>query len=123
MARCEQGYLCDVCGGDVEEITVSDLYLRYVLGEVRTEELHRSRERHIRCHPELAQFIIDPAFGPVVCTGVFAKASLEPASVAEEEERVTSAWRRLQQLPGLGLPIVEYPLTEVRQARSRQPAP
>ena len=119
MARCEQGYLCDVCGGEVEEITVSDLYLRYVLGEVRPEELHRSRERHIRCHPELSQFITDPAFEPVVCPGVFAKTSLDPASVAEEEERVTRAWRRLQELPGLGLPILEYPLPEARQAWTR----
>ena len=28
MARCDQGYLCDVCGQDVEAITESDLYLR-----------------------------------------------------------------------------------------------
>ena len=34
MARCDQGYLCEVCGRDVEAITESDLYLRYVLGEV-----------------------------------------------------------------------------------------
>ena len=27
MAKCEEGYLCDVCGGDVEAITESDLYL------------------------------------------------------------------------------------------------
>ena len=37
MARCEQGYLCDVCGQDVGEITESDLYLRYLLGEVPPE--------------------------------------------------------------------------------------
>ena len=51
MARCEQGYLCDVCGAEVAEITESDLYLRYVLGEVAPEKLHLSRERHIRCNP------------------------------------------------------------------------
>ena len=34
MARCDQGYLCEVCGAEVEEITESDLYLAYVLGEV-----------------------------------------------------------------------------------------
>ena len=39
MARCEQGYLCEVCGQDVGEIPGSDLYLRYVLGEVPPEEL------------------------------------------------------------------------------------
>ena len=33
MARCEKGYLCSVCGQDVEAITESELYLQYVLGE------------------------------------------------------------------------------------------
>jgi hypothetical protein len=39
MVACEQGYLCDVCGRDVEAITESDLYLRYVLGEVSLPEV------------------------------------------------------------------------------------
>ena len=34
MARCDQGYLCAVCGAEVEEMTESELYLAYVLGEV-----------------------------------------------------------------------------------------
>ena len=41
MAKCEQGYMCDVCGKDVEDITDSDLYLRYILGEVRPDHLRR----------------------------------------------------------------------------------
>src|SRR3569833_2928011 len=53
--RCEEGYLCDVCGGDVEEITDSDLYLRYVIGMVDPETLHTTRERHVRCNPALTQ--------------------------------------------------------------------
>ncbi|TMQ33115.1 MAG: hypothetical protein E6K70_14920, partial [Planctomycetota bacterium] len=73
MALCEQGYLCDVCGQEVEEITDSDLYLRYVLGEVHPEQLHLLRERHIRCNPVTAQFIVDPGFEPVRCEGAFAK--------------------------------------------------
>ena len=117
MAKCEQGYLCDVCGSDVENMTDSDLYLRFILGEVRPEELHVSRERHIRCNPVLAQFIADPSFQPVVCEGAFAKGFLDADSVAEQEERVTRAWRRLQQLPGSGIPILEYPLAEVRLAK------
>ena len=56
MARCEQGYLCDVCGLDVEAITESDLYLRYVMGEVSPLDLPKQRERHIRCDPALAQW-------------------------------------------------------------------
>ena len=116
MTRCEEGYLCEVCGQDVAAITESDLYLRYVLGEVPPERLHTLRERHIRCNPALAQFIIDPAFEPVRCAGPFAKENLDPAYVAEEEARVTRGWRRLQELPSLGLTIAEYPLPEVRAA-------
>ena len=116
MARCEQGYLCDVCGGDVAEITDSDLYLRYVLGEVPPEQLHRLRERHVRCNPSLAQFIVDATFEPVRAEGPFAKEQLDAAFVAEQEERVTRGWRRLQELPRLGLTIVEYPLSEVIEA-------
>jgi hypothetical protein len=116
MARCEQGYLCEVCGQDVAEMTDSDLYLRYVLGEVPPERLHLLRERHVRCNPALAQFIVDPRFEPVRCEGAFAKENLDPAYVAEEEARVTRGWRRLQELPTLGLTIVEYPLPEVLEA-------
>src|SRR5262249_8415812 len=114
MARCEQGYLCDVCGAEVEAITDSDLYLRYVLGEVPPEELHLSRERHIRCHPELAQYIVDPGFPPLRCDNFFAKETLAAAFVAAEEIRVTCGWRRLQEVPKLGIPIIEYPLPEAR---------
>jgi hypothetical protein len=110
MARCEQGYLCDVCGGEVGEITESDLYLRYVLREVPPEQLHLLPERHIRCNPALAQYIVDPAFEPVHCEGVFAKEQMDPAFVAAEEARVTRGWRRLQELPRLGLAIIDYPL-------------
>jgi hypothetical protein len=116
MARCEQGYLCHVCGGDVGEITESDLYLRFVLGEVPAEQLHLQPERHIRCNPSLAQYIVDPAFPAVQCEGAFAKEFLDTAFTASEEERVTRAWRRLQELPTMGVPITEYPLPEVREA-------
>jgi hypothetical protein len=119
MARCEEGYRCDVCGGDVEEITDSDLYLRYILGEVDPEHLPQMRERHIRCNPATAQFIVDPGFDPVSCPGFFAKEQLDTTYVAEQEERVTRAWRRLQQVPKLGIPLTEYPLPEVRQAWQR----
>ena len=115
MALCEQGYLCDVCGEEVEEITDSDLYLRYVLGEVAPEKLHLLRERHLRCNPSVAQFIIDERFAPVICDGPFAKASLDPAYVVEQEARITRGWRRLQEIPTLGVSILEYPLPEIRE--------
>jgi hypothetical protein len=115
MARCEQGYLCDVCAKDVAEITESDLYLRYVLGDVPPEQLHRMPERHIRCNPSLAQYIVDSAFEAVHCEGPFSKTSLDAAYVAEQEALVTRAWRHLQELPRLRIPIIEYPLPEVRE--------
>jgi hypothetical protein len=49
--RCEEGYCCQVCGAEVAEITQSALYLRYVLGEVRLEELPHDRlgqRQHLR---------------------------------------------------------------------------
>jgi hypothetical protein len=110
MARCEQGYLCEVCGQEVGEITESDLYLRYVLGEVPPEQLHLLPERHLRCNPALTQYIVDPAFEPVHCEGVFAKEQMDRDFVAAEEARVTRGWRRLQELPCLGIPIIDYPL-------------
>jgi hypothetical protein len=117
VVACEQGYLCDVCGEDVEAITESDLYLRYILGEVPPLALPSMRERHIRCNPATAQYIVDPAFQPPVrCEGMFAKELLDAAYVAEQEARVTRAWRRLQEIPTLGIPITEYPLPEVLQA-------
>ncbi len=111
MAKCDEGYRCEVCGRDVEAVTDSDLYLRYILGEVPLELLHRLRERHVRCNPALAQYITDDGFEPVVCDGPFGKAELAPDFVREEERRVTRAWRRLQAIPRLGLTVPEYPLS------------
>jgi hypothetical protein len=113
MVQCELGYLCEVCGKDVEELTESDLYLRYVLGEVDPEVLHLSPERHIRCNPTLGQFIIAQGFEPIRVEGFFSKAELDREFVVEEEARVTRGYLRLQELPELGLSIAEYPLPEV----------
>ena len=110
MAKCDEGYRCEVCGCDVEEIIDSDLYLRYVLGEVPLELLHRLPERHIRCNPALAQFIVVPEFEPVICSGPFGKSELDPFFVSAEEDRITRGWRRLQAIPSLGLTVPEYPL-------------
>ena len=123
MAVCEQGYLCEVCGEDVEDITESDLYLRYVLGEVDPETLHVSPERHIRCNPTLAQFIVAEGFAPVVVAGPFAKAGLDPEFVAEEEARVTRGYLRLLEIFEQELALTEYPLPEVRSRWEGPPAP
>jgi hypothetical protein len=120
MVACEQGYLCDVCGKDVEAITESDLYLRYIMGEVSPLALPGMRERHIRCNPATAQYIADSAFEPVKCEGVFAKETLTREYVAQQEALVTRAWRRLQEVPRLRVPLTEYPLEEVRERWKRR---
>ncbi len=111
--QCDTGYICDVCGRDVEAITDSDLYLRYIMGDVPPFELPRQRERHIRCNPAMAQYIVDDGFASVECPGIFAKANLDADFVREQEALVTRAWCRLQAIPQLGVPIPEYPLPEV----------
>ena len=116
MARCEEGYLCDVCGGDVEHIWESDLYLRYVIGQLDPETLHTTRERHIRCNKALAQFIVDPDFEPVAVSGDFDKRLLDPVFVREQERLLTRGWKRLRELEHLeGVSLLDYPLPEVRE--------
>ena len=115
MARCDEGYLCEVCGEEVKGIAESDLYLRYVIGEIDSHELLAAPERHLRCNPFLAQFIVDPAFKPATVDGPFAKEHLDPDEVAAKESLVTRGWRRLREVRKLGLSIAEYPLEEVRR--------
>lgn len=122
MAKCDEGYLCEVCGHDVAELTESDLYLRYVIGMLDPEVLHTTPERHIACNPTLAQYIVDERFEPVVVEGPFDKRTLDPAFVAEREALVTRGWRRLHEVRGSDVPIIAYPLPEVLE-RLRQAAP
>jgi hypothetical protein len=120
MAKCDEGYLCEVCGEDVAKITDSDLYLRYVIGMLDPEVLHTSPERHIRCNPSLAQFIVDEKFKPVVVEGPFDKRQLDADFVRRREELVTRGYHRLREVVKLGLPIIEYPLPEVLEAIKRR---
>jgi len=115
MAKCDEGYLCDVCGQDVAEIIDSDLYLRYVVGMLDPETLHTTPERHIRCNPALAQYIVADDFELVVVDGPFDKRALDPAFVREQEALFTRGWRRLREVVEIGLPIIEYPLPEVME--------
>lgn len=113
MAKCDQGYVCDVCGEDVAELTDSDLYLRYIVGMLDPEVLHTTPERHIRCNPALAQYIVAEDFVPVVMDGPFDKRQLDAGFVAERESLLTRGWLRLNEVVRLGVPIIEYPLPEV----------
>ena len=110
MARCDQGYLCQVCGEEVEEIIDSDLYLAFVLGEVQAELLLDQPERHMRCNPERAQYILDLEFPPVECQGFFDKRLLDAVYVAEEEARVTRAFRHLRAVARRGGSVFDSPL-------------
>ena len=121
MAKCEEGYLCDVCGGDVETISESDLYLRYVIGLIDPETLHTTRERHIRCNPTLAQFIVAADFEVVLVDGPFDKRQLDAEYVHQQEELVTRGWKRLHELERRREPtILDYPLPEVRAKLATQ---
>jgi len=90
MAKCEEGYLCEVCGRDVENLFDSDLYLRYVIG------------------------MVDPEVPAVTIEGDFDKRLLDAGYVRDRETLVTRGYRRLKELAALDLPIIDYPLPEVR---------
>ena len=111
MAKCDLGYLCEVCGDEVEDITDSDLYLRYVIGEIEARFLMTAPERHLRCNPVMAQFIVDPAFEPVAVEGPFDKSLMAAEDVVAREDLATRGWRRLQVVRSLGLSISDYPLS------------
>lgn len=116
MARCEEGYRCDVCGGDVENLRESELYLRYVIGEVDPEVLHTTPERHLRCNPVLAQFIDHPEFDPVRTDGPFSLENLDAEFVAERRKLLTAGYARLLELEATGgdRDVTSYPLPEAR---------
>ncbi len=118
MAKCDEGYLCKVCGEEAETLTDSDLYLRYVVGMLDPELLHTSDELHIRCNPVVAQYIVAEDFQPVVVEGPFDKRTLDKKYVQQQEALLTRGWQRLQQLLAEGVPptILEYPLPEVIDA-------
>lgn len=121
MAKCDEGYLCIVCGEDVAEVTDSDLYLRYVIGLLDPELLHATPERHIRCNELLAQFIVDESFEPVFVSGEFGKAALDRQYVAEREALVTRGWKRLHEIKSLGeVSVLDLPLPEVIARMSSQ---
>ncbi|MCC6508464.1 MAG: hypothetical protein IT423_05110 [Pirellulaceae bacterium] len=115
MAKCEEGYLCEVCGGDVEHLRDSALYLQFILGWIDPETLHTRRELHIDCAPVLAQFIDDPSFGAQVSVPAeFAKDNLDGQFARERTAEVSRAYRRLRELDAMPdrPPVIEYLLPE-----------
>lgn len=121
MAKCDEGYLCQVCGEDVAKITDSDLYLRYVIGLIDPELLHASPEKHIRCNPTLAQFIVADDFEPVNVEGEFSKLNLDVDYVRQRESLVSRGYQRLKLIKTLGqVSILEFPLPEVIEQMQQQ---
>ena len=121
MAKCDEGYRCDVCGNDVTSIVDSDLYLRYVIGELDPEVLHTSAERHLRCNPVLSQFIDYEDFEPIIVEGEFCKSHLDPKYSKERTELVTRGYTRLLQIGATegDRDVTGYPLPEaIKKYRS-----
>jgi len=116
MAPCDQGYLCDVCGEEVTSIRESDLYLRFVTGQIKSRELLKAPERHLRCNPVAAQFINAPQFSSIRAEGPFSRDELDQEFVACQVDLHTRGWNRLQELAEIAqaTPIAEYPLPEFR---------
>jgi hypothetical protein len=117
MAKCDEGYRCEVCGQDVTSIVDSDLYLRYVIGELDPEVLHTSPERHIRCNPVLAQFIEADGFQRVTVEGELSRAGLDNQYARQRTDLVSRGYLRLREIaaePGHD-DVTEYPLPEAIQ--------
>ncbi len=117
MAKCDEGYRCDVCGKDVTSIVDSDLYLRYVIGQLGPEILHSSPERHLRCNPVLAQFIEHPQFESLRVTGPMTKDQLDPEAAAAQTELISRGYRRLLEIAATegDRDVTAYPLPEAIQ--------
>ena len=113
MAKCDEGYLCEVCGKDVAALTDSDLYLRYIVGMLDPEVLHTTPERHVRCNPTLAQYVVADDFEPIEVEGPFDKRTLDADFTRQQEQLLTRGWQRLKQVAGQELKIIDYPLPEV----------
>ncbi|QDT08848.1 hypothetical protein [Planctomycetes bacterium K23_9] len=114
MAKCDEGYLCEVCGDDVSSIVDSDLYLRYVIGELDPEVLHTSPERHIRCNPVLAQFIDHNNFARVTVAGDLSREKLDADYVQTRQQLVSRGYGRLLEIAATqgDRDVTAYPLPE-----------
>ena len=116
MAKCDEGYLCEVCSEEVEGLIESALYLQYVIGWIDPETLHTRRECHLRCNPVLAQFIDDKRFAPMVIEGDLDRRMLDAEFVRERSALVTRGYARLWEINKRrkNLTVAEYPLEDAR---------
>ena len=114
MARCDQGYLCQICGEEVKRLDQSLLYLRYVIGWITAEQLTQQPEAHLGCTPSVAQFIVAEDFvTPDLGAEPAAKCFLDPEFRQAREALLTAGYVRLSYLQKhrRQMPIAEYPLS------------
>ena len=114
MAKCDEGYLCEVCGSPVETLAESSLYLQFVIGWIDPETLHTRSECHLRCNPNLAQYVESEEFEAVSVEGDFDKRTLDPNFVQNRAALVTRGFLHLQQLQRKrpGMTVTDYLLPE-----------
>ncbi len=114
MAKCDEGYLCEICGEAVESLTDSALYLQYVVGWIDPETLHTRPDSHLLCLPSLAQFVEHESFPVVRVEGDFDRRKLDEDFVAERVALLSRGYRRLSQIQSKrkGLAVMDYPLPE-----------
>jgi hypothetical protein len=87
-----------------------------VIGIIDPELLHTTPERHIRCNPSLAQFIVADDFLPVVVDNQHGKQNLDRDFVRAREELVTRGWHRLKEIQLMtDVSILDFPLPEIIQ--------
>ncbi|MBU6384682.1 MAG: hypothetical protein KGS49_01970 [Planctomycetes bacterium] len=119
MAKCDQGYLCRICKQEVEKLSESELYLRFVIGEIDPETLHLSSECHLDCNPVLAQFIDDHRYASQsqVPEG-FRIEDLDPQYVTQRKQLVTRGFQRLLEIQAnrkAFSQVQDYPLEEFKR--------
>ncbi|MBX3423406.1 MAG: hypothetical protein KF752_17750 [Pirellulaceae bacterium] len=112
MARCDEGYLCAVCGQEVKRLVDSSLYLQYIVGWISADQLNRTRDIHLRCNPHLAQFIDSPEFKPPVeVSGQFDRRLLDRQFDSQRSQLITRGYDRLRFLQRhRDTTIQDYPL-------------
>ncbi len=118
MAQCDEGYLCRVCGEEVKRIDQSLLYLRYVLGWIKVEQLTKQPEAHLHCTPAIAQFIVDPDFQcDLALEPELDKQHLDADFRQARETLITDGYQRLKflQKHRRTTTISQYPISQVDQ--------
>jgi hypothetical protein len=77
----------------------SELYLRFIIGEIDAELLHLSPECHLACNPTLSQFIDDERFSrDFQAPEGFRIADLDPHYVELRTSLVSRGYRRLWEI-------------------------